>query len=50
MSEIQRKDWDKIAGAALIVTGIVVAVLGGSILYWEDLRHLIGSVRGPRST
>jgi len=48
LSEIQRKDWDKIAGGILIVTGIVTAIVGGSLLWYEEWRHAIGEKRGRR--
>ncbi|GAI68553.1 unnamed protein product [marine sediment metagenome] len=48
MSEIQRKDWDKIAGGVLIAAGIITTILGASLVWYEAWRHALAPARGPR--
>lgn len=45
---MDRKEWDKIAGAIAIVAGIVSVAVGASLVWYEEWVHLTQPARGRR--
>ena len=46
--EVARRDYDKIVGAILIVSGVLTAIIGGSLVWFEAWRHMLSPAKGPR--
>jgi len=44
--EVTRRDYDKVAGGVLMLFGVLVALIGGSLLFYEQWRHALGA-RAP---
>lgn len=45
---MDRREWDKIAGAAAIIAGVVVTAVGASLVWYEEWVHATQSARGRR--
>jgi len=45
-AEVTRRDYDKVAGGVLILFGVLVALVGGSLLFYEQWKHALGPARG----
>lgn len=45
---MDRREWDKIAGAAAIIAGAVTVIVGASLVWYEDWIHATQPARGRR--